>query len=44
MLRYSADCVSDVVIVEVGAFVGTLPFSLGSQNLRQKFQSIPNVM
>jgi hypothetical protein len=43
-LRYIAPCVSGVVSVEVGAIVGTLPFSLESQNLRHKVQSIPDIM
>ena len=43
-LRYVAHCVSGVVSVEVGDIVGTVHFSLGSQNLFQKVQSIPDIM
>jgi hypothetical protein len=43
-LHYSADCVNGIVNVEVGPLVGTQPFSLESQNLRQKDQSTPDVM
>jgi hypothetical protein len=42
--RYSAHCVSGVVNVEVGPLVGTLSFSLESQNLRQKVQSNPDII
>jgi hypothetical protein len=42
--RYSAYCVSGVVNVEMRPLVGTLPFSLENQNLRQKVQSNPDIM
>ena len=43
-LRYISHCVRGVVSVEVGDIVGTPHFSLGSQNLRQKVQSIPDII